>query len=294
MPIEALEARSWLHVQQLLFENSWQENIKRHRSEYIFRGVGSERYALTTALQRLGGDDNPAHGAGVERFLLRSFIKYAYQETSLGSNEWYWLSLAQHHGLPTRLLDWTNSPLVALHFATVNAEHSDEDGAVWCVHVDHAHDHLPQPFKESLQDNGALVFTVEMLQDLAKDIEAFNRFAESGENFVVFFEPPSLDARIVNQFAFFSMMPDPEAKLDDWLEQHPDLYRKIIIPKGLKWEIRNKLDQMNITERVLFPGLDGLSLWLKRYYSPHPAWAENTEDTEMHSTVIARMDNQAT
>ena len=63
-------------------------------------------------------------------------------------------------------------------------------------------------------------------------------------------------------------MSDPAAVLDDWIEMHPDVARKIIIPAGLKWEIRDKLDQANITERVLFPGLDGLSRWLKRHYSP--------------------------
>jgi hypothetical protein len=62
------------------------------------------------------------------------------------------------------------------------------------------------------------------------------------------------------------MMSRATAVLDRWLAHHPDLYRRVIIPAGLKWEVRDKLDQANITERVLFPGLDGLSRWLKRHY----------------------------
>ena len=63
-------------------------------------------------------------------------------------------------------------------------------------------------------------------------------------------------------------MSDVETDLDSWLQNHPHLYDRLIIPAGLKWEIRDKLDQANVTERVLFPGLDGLSKWLRRYYSP--------------------------
>src|SRR5207253_3555315 len=88
--------------------------------------------------------------------------------------------------------------------------------------------------------------------------------------FVVFLEPPSLDPRIVNQFALFSLMSSPQASLDDWLARHPALAKRILIPAALKWEIRDKLDQANINERVLFPGLDGLSRWLTRYYWPKP------------------------
>jgi len=71
----------------------------------------------------------------------------------------------------------------------------------------------------------------------------------------------------VNQFALFSMMSNPTARLDRWLEAHSELSRRVIIPAKLKWEVRDKLDQANITERVLMPGLDGLSSWLKRYYT---------------------------
>ena len=54
--------------------------------------------------------------------------------------------------------------------------------------------------------------------------------------------------------------------LDDWLAKHPDLWFKVIIKKELKWELRDKLDQRNINERILFPGIDGLCQWLARYY----------------------------
>jgi hypothetical protein len=90
-------------------------------------------------------------------------------------------------------------------------------------------------------------------------------------NFVLFFEPPSLDARIVNQGAIMSVMPGASLTIDNQLRENPHLFRRIVIPRELKWEIRDKLDQDNVTERMLFPGLAGLSLWLKRYYGPGSA-----------------------
>lgn len=70
------------------------------------------------------------------------------------------------------------------------------------------------------------------------------------------------------RFALFSVMPGASTIINDWLQAHPDLWWKVILPARLKWELRDRLDQANITKRVLFPGLDGLSRWLKRYSTP--------------------------
>jgi hypothetical protein len=59
-------------------------------------------------------------------------------------------------------------------------------------------------------------------------------------------------------------MSDSAVALDQWLRSDNYLLRKIIIPADLKWKIWDELDQANITTRVLLPGLDGLSRWLKR------------------------------
>ena len=94
--------------------------------------------------------------------------------------------------------------------------------------------------------------------------------AREGDHCVAFFEPPSLDERIVNQAALFSFVSNPVVQIDEWLaRQAPGLARRIILPASLKWEIRDKLDMANITERVIYPGIDGLSRWLQRYYSPN-------------------------
>ena len=104
-----------------------------------------------------------------------------------------------------------------------------------------------------------------MLTHIAETLKEFDRLDD--EPFVVFFEPPSLDERIVNQFALFSLPSSAKVSLEEVLHRREATYRRIIIPAALKWEIRDKLDQANITERVLFPGLDGLSQWLKRYFT---------------------------
>jgi hypothetical protein len=165
----------------------------------------------------------------------------------------------------------------------------NQDGIVWCVRIPETHKLLPEPLQYALAAEGSQVFTVEMLSRFElpeirlsaagltvstsdfhptriRNLEDFDKLAK--KPFALFMEPPSIDDRIVNQFALFSVISNPSVLMDSWLKQHPSLYKRVVIPASLKWEVRDRLDQSNMTERVLFPGLDGLSRWLKRHYSP--------------------------
>jgi hypothetical protein len=251
---------SWSELQESLFADSWNPQIRRFRSSYAFRGLVDARYPLNTSLKRLEGSF-----AEMEAHLLRNFRKYAHGGITDGNSVWHWLALAQHHGLPTRLLDWTFSPFVAMHFATADPRTFGLDGVIWAVDYRGVHKHLPAPLSRELHDEGSDVFTVDMLARQAGSLAEFDRLSE--EPFLLFLEPPSMDERIVNQYALFSCTSAPQEEVTEWLGKRFELWRRIIIPAELKWEVRDKLDQANVTERVLFPGLDGLSRWLARTYS---------------------------
>lgn len=256
-----IRVESWNELQDALYADSWQSSINRYRSDYIFRGLTDASWDLKTSLIRLGGCYKD-----LEFHILRNFRKYGQFKTDrVYRSDLFVLTLAQHHGLPTRLLDWTYSPFVAMHFATDKVQHMDRDGIIWCVNLVEAHKLLPKELREILDEEMSNAFTVEMLEKRIPSLRTFE--AISPEDYVLFLEPPSLDARITNQFALFSIMPNSTYVLSDWLAQHPHLFRKIIVSKKIKWEVRDKLDQANITERLLFPGLQGLAQWLTRHYS---------------------------
>ena len=255
-------ATDWSHLQSLLFQDthdSTSPNI--YRSPYAYRGLPCKNYNLETSLIRL---KNPKD---VEKSLLRNFEKYTRFHHKIDS-VWELLSVAQHHGLPTRLLDWTFSPFVALHFATEEPDTNDE-AVVWCLNIPELNLSLPDELKEILKENDdAFVFTSSMLFKNDIDLVKFDSLRGNDNSpYAIIFEPPSIDERIINQYGAFSIVSDKNLTTDSILKNNPNIFRRIIIPKELKWEVRDKLDQANINERTIYPGLDGISKSLKRYYS---------------------------
>jgi hypothetical protein len=254
---------SWRELDDAITDTTWCCHEHRVHSTLVFRGLARASYRNISSLARL------ADGyTSLEPHLIRNFRKYAHRAAP-GPTTWDWIALAQHHGLPTRCLDWTFSPLVALHFATATAQ--EESAVLFAVDCEGAHRHLPSVLHDALEREGALVFTTEMLARHTPQLSDLDALGQEGDPFVVFFEPPSLDDRIINQAAVLSATSDPTCHMEDWLDDHPVVWRAWEIPPDLKADVRERLDQANINERVLLPGLDGLAAWLRRYYSPERA-----------------------
>src|SRR5690606_21907833 len=141
----------------------------RFRSKYAFRGLSEAAYRLDTTLLRHAGDLTE-----LEAHLLRNFRKYAHRDVVEGDSIWHWLTVAQHHGLPTQLLDRTYSPFVAMHFATVRIDKADVDGVIWAVNYPQVHAELPDALGQLLKQEGSDVFTVEMLSSIVGNLKDFD------------------------------------------------------------------------------------------------------------------------
>jgi hypothetical protein len=186
----------------------------------IFRGVASAEYGLVPKVGR--AEFNKCYSLNAEKLLLDIFKQRAVAHVAFApSCEIEWLALAQHHGLPTRLLDWTVNPLVALFFAALSQ--SDADGAVYTRHL--------------RRDNPA---------------EFDQKFKPFDVRRVYKYYPPHVTSRITVQHALFTIQPDPVIPMD-----HPRLL-KIVIPRRLKVDFRKRLYSYGINQETMFPDLDGI------------------------------------
>lgn len=251
-------------IKDLIFEQTYNAAIDRTRSSYFYRGMRNVSYNLVTSLSRNCKDAY----VELERPLLENFINYVRNEDpTINESIWKAMVIGQHYGLPTRLLDWTHSTLVALHFANSEDELdklSRRDCVVWRIDLRDLNRNLPPKYKDYLDRKNTFVFPLDGLTEIAENIEQYD--ADMGADAMVCFEPPSLDQRIANQYSFFTAIPSGITNLEEFLDTHTEHTVKYVIDKSLRWELRDILDQFNVNERMIHPGKAGIAKWLARHY----------------------------
>jgi hypothetical protein len=236
----------------------------RLRAASVFRGSKCSEWALLTSLDRLGGIDPPHTKAPLEEHILRNFIRYSRPHLQQQpANEWELLVTAQHHGLPTRLLDWTYSPLVAAHFATLGGDPT-LDRVIWRLDWGKLHERF---------DLAPVALLVQELDKLLRErgIDSpWTLFSEPerSDHLVCMLDPPALDNRIVVQAAAFTISTDKTRSFDEILRENGLLgaLTRYVIPAERVDHLRDQLDLVTMDERRLFPDLDGVAAEMRRYY----------------------------
>lgn len=184
-----------------------------------YRGVKKSSYRL---IPGIGRHDN--YSRILEIFVMSEFKKIArpyFPDTQ--RTPWDWLFLAQHYGVPTRLLDWTESPLTALYFASLPLERAEKDSD----------------------------FSVYGIQSGSyRDINLTESPLNSSESY--FLIPPHIDKRITSQSSIFSIHSEPNLP---W--EHPDLVQ-FIFPGKRRSDIHNELRMLGINNRSQFPDIHGV------------------------------------
>jgi hypothetical protein len=269
------------------FESVYDKHFRRKRGRWYFRGQRDSGWRIETTLERLlGRVGRPANaspyphypcgresntvGARVELILLRAFQARSSKflpNLPRPDDTLEWLALMRHWGLPSRLLDVTTSPHVALYFALADSLHADKptqetpSPVVWAIN------HIP------LRAIGAEQVGAQAHTDLSeRRLFNTNFLADPAKAFVAPVHPRSHNERLAAQQGTFLCVGDVESSflqnvskcvpVEDLRGQ--GVFRKLVIHPGAAVEILARLSVMNIHNAALFPDLQGYARFIEQ------------------------------
>jgi hypothetical protein len=199
--------------------------------------------------------DNPGHlqykdgAALIGHFVTRAPTR-SHRACPAADDYFGWLFLAQHYGLPTCLLDWSENPLVALFFAVTHLS-EEEDGCLWAM--------CPSGLNRAFYAaNGLVRINDSAAIELAKDVFISGR---KPHDLVIAIDGQEIDPRMLVQMSRFTFHGDI-VQIEAVPESHKWL-RRYVIPKDQKEKIRRQLAAMGIRQANIFPDLANLAAELK-------------------------------
>src|SRR5579872_5655070 len=231
---------------------SWEAFLKVITSppytHWAFRGERDERWPLYSSLSRYFQNFGVSSKAWAkqESRILRIFKRKAHQfleKPPDPDDDFQWLALMQHHGAPTRLIDFTWSPYVASFFAL---ERTLADGVVWAlnpVHVNSSRASKPVPMDPRREDN-------------------FQRYFLKGKRRMIWMgEPHTMNRRLIAQSGTFAVPGVLDVPIEEMLSDtdQENILAKIVLTNAVREVGMRELYRMNITFATLFPDLDGLA-----------------------------------
>jgi hypothetical protein len=251
-------------------------NTLRDEGFIFFRGQDSyEKQKLLPSLLRQRFDESSKKWSNIyskqcDQKFMNEFKSRAVSCMSfIPQNDWEWMSTAQHYGLPTRLLDWSQSALVALFFAVENEEfvyeEQSQDGpVVWCI----------DPIK--LNEKLRFIEEYNIIPNIIEDNERFQSglkekygIAKMPEDVIypVAVICPTSNRRINAQKGSFTLFPLKALPIPfEDMEGVEELLCKIVIDKNLKTDIKRQLYEIGITYSTIYPDLDYICKDIKYDY----------------------------
>lgn len=200
---------------------SFLESLNDYPETLFYRGHSCIGYKLIPSIGRSVSEGKESTILQYEREIFDDFKrKYSMFTDVRPKNDMEYLFLAQHYGLPTRLLDWTFNPLVALYFACCS--NMDKDGVVYQSYY----------------------FSHRIFNPNIDNILSFNAYT--------ILVPNLTDVRYKNQNGLFVLYPAP------WEDSYTYVSTRFIIPAISKINIMNKLSKIGITQSFIMPSLDSL------------------------------------